>query len=398
MEAIVLDWLNLLFRWLHVIAGIMWVGNSMLFNWLDRNLQGAGGDASKFGDAWLLHSGGFYKVEKFKAEGGRLPPLLHWFKWQSYTTWMSGCALLVLVYYLGGEAQLRDPNSPLSLGLTHAVGLGTLVLGWLLYDGAWRLIGPRAPGLASTAFGLALVAVGYGLCQVLTGRAAYMHAGALMGTLMAGNVFFHIIPSQKQLVAALTAGQPHDLALSDRAKLRSIHNNYLTFPVIFTMISNHFGAAYGHPQNWLILTLLCAGGALVRLFLNIRYTTPGWLAGVLASLALSFGVTGWMVYAAQPAPPPPAAAGAPVPSFAQVREIIVHRCTACHSRYPTQPALALATQGVYYDTPEEIKVRAERILFRAVTTKTMPLGNMTQMTDEERAVLAAWIAAGSPLK
>jgi uncharacterized membrane protein len=289
MSAEALEWLNLLARWVHVIAGIMWVGNSMLFNWLDRNLRDTDSDhPAKFGETWMLHSGGFYRVEKFKASASTLPDLLHWFKWQSYTTWVSGFCLLLIVYFQGRGAYLLDPEvSNLTYGDAVALSLSLLAGGWMFYDLLWRIPARRA--WAQNLISLvALVGATYLVCDHLSGRAAYLLMGALLGSLMAGNVFFHIIPSQKEMVAAIQAGHDQDMALANRAKQRSIHNNYMTFPVLFAMISNHFGGLYGHELNWVILLILFFTSALIRHFMNIRFVWKPWLpasAGTLAAAA-----------------------------------------------------------------------------------------------------------------
>jgi uncharacterized membrane protein len=406
MEAHLMEWLNLVARWIHVIAGIMWVGNSMLFNWLDRNLRtGNAGEPAKFGESWLLHSGGFYRVEKFRAQASTLPPLLHWFKWQSYTTWISGVALLIIVYFSGRGAFLLDPvKSDLSYAEGVALALSILAGGWLVYDVMWRMPArkPTAQGLVSLAL---LVLVTWFVHDQFSGRGAYLLMGALLGTLMAGNVFFHIIPSQKQMVAAIEAGQDQDLALADRAKQRSIHNNYMTFPVIFTMISNHFGGLYGHPMNWVILLILFFASALTRHFMNIRFTWTPWRPAIAATLAAAAAAL-VLVYStgAQPAasgarelPADPVADAAPV-SFDDVWTIVQGRCLSCHSASPTDPVFAAATGGVHFDHPSQLKQYADRIKVRTVIQQTMPLANKTGITPQERRLLGRWVDAGAPLE
>ena len=254
MSGSVFELLDLIARWVHVIAGIMWIGNSMLFNWLDRSLV-VDSDPSRpnapLGTIWLLHSGGFYYVEKTMLRGQSLPHPLHWFKWQAYTTWISGVALLVVVYYASDRAVLADPSV---LQLSHraaiAVGLGAIVVGWALYESMQRLVAPRAPAVAAAVWIVGLTAIAIALTQVLSGRAAFLHVGAMLGTIMAGNVAMTIVPSQRQLVASVAEGRGADAAVSARAKRVSIHNNYFTFPVIALMVSNHFPTVYGHRWNW----------------------------------------------------------------------------------------------------------------------------------------------------
>ncbi len=394
--------LDLIFRWIHVIAAIMWIGNSLLFNWLDRNLlppkQARHGGQ---GEIWLLHSGGFYQVEKTMLAGAELPRPLHWFKWQAYTTWLSGAVLLVLVYYLGGGALLVDPAlSPLSRGSAIAVGIGLLVVAWLVYDVLWRspLAGsPRAAGVVS--FGLVMAAA-YALTQLFAGRAAFLHVGAMLGTLMAGNVFMKIMPSQRQLVAAVAEGKGPDPVLAEQAKLRSIHNNYMTFPVIVLMLSSHFPSFYGHRFSWLLLGILLLAGAGVRHILNIRFTYPGWMPALTATTAVAVAALALVAFwppGREPATRPQLADAGPV-SFAVARSVIDRRCTVCHSVNPADRTFGVAPGGVAFDRPAQIRAQAERIRARAVTTQTMPPANRTWMTEEERGILGRWIEQGARIE
>jgi uncharacterized membrane protein len=275
VESTIRELLDLFVRWTHVIAGIMWIGNSLLFNWLDRNLRPVDPPQEGVqGKIWLLHSGAFYEVEKkLLPPGFPYPAKVHWFMFQNLTTWVSGICLLIIVYYMGGAALMIDPSvANISAGLAIGVGAGVLIGGWLVYDLLWRSpIGKRTSLAFAISFFL-LIGVSYGLTHVLSGRAAYIHIGALLGTLMTANVWFYVVPSQRELVAATRAGLPQDPALSYRAKERSIHNNYMTFPVLFIMVSNHFPSTYGSALNWLILAILMVGSAAVRHFLNIRFT------------------------------------------------------------------------------------------------------------------------------
>ena len=391
-----LELLDLIARWVHVIAGILWVGNSMLFNWLDRNLRSGQGDV--YGDIWLIHSGGFYLVEKNKGErlgdGTRaLPRPLHWFKWQAYTTWISGAALLFIVYYVGGRALIVDPAvrniSPL---IGSAIAFDTILAVWLLYEVVWRTIGRRSPAAASAAT-LAVLAAGvWVFLAYLSGRAAFLHVGAMLGTLMAGNVAFTIMPSQRELVAALESGREPSQEIADRAKQRSIHNNYFTFPVVALMLSAHFPTLYAQRGALLGLLTLIAAGAAVRHVLNIRFTYPRWKAALAATLAASIAVLA-LLFVANPfarSPRPQVAAFTAAPTFADVQRIIDRRCAACHSSSPADVSLGVMPAGVAFDTPEQIMALKDRILDRAVTTRTMPPANKTRMTDEERAALRAW--------
>ena len=398
-----IELVDLVARWIHVIAAIMWAGNSMLFNWLDRNLRPASPETSgspapkgTLGNIWLLHSGAFYFVEKTLLGGQPLPRPLHWFKWQAYTTWWSGVALLIVVYYFGGRAALADATvAPISHRMAVLVALGAIVGGWALYESMQRLVAPHAPQVALTIWMVGLTAIAFALTQLLNGRAAFLHVGAMLGTIMAGNVVFTIVPSQRELVASVKEGRGADAAVSARAKRVSIHNNYFTFPVIVLMLISHFPAVYGSRLNWLLLLVLIAAGAAVRHVLNIRFTFPAWrpvLAGtitasVLALMAiLRFGSTAKAVVASE--------ASGPV-TFAEARHVIDRRCAACHSAAPSDVSFGVAPGGVMFDTPEQILAHVARIRERAVLTRTMPPGNKTNITEAERTMLARWIAQGA---
>lgn len=393
MRGDLLELFDLVARWIHLIAGIMWIGNSLLFNWLDRNLRDK--------RIWLLHSGGFYFVEKSLLEGRGLPHPIHWFKWQAYTTWISGVALLVVVYYVGGRAALESSAlHPLSHGAAVALGVGAIVVGWAVYESTQRFVAPTSPRLAGAVWMTALVAISIGLTQLLDGRAAFLHVAAMLGTIMAANVFFTIIPSQRELVTAVAEGRGADPAVSGRAKRVSIHNNYFTFPVLVLMVSNHFPSLYGHRWNWVVLFVLVAIGALVRHVLNIRFDFPAWKPALAASLAGGALAIFVLLRAGREAPPT-AAAAEPLParvSFADVRHVIDRRCAVCHSARPTDMTFGAAPAGVAFDTPEEVAARADRIRERAVVTRTMPPGNKTNITDGERALIARWLDQGAPIR
>jgi uncharacterized membrane protein len=394
MSATLGELLDLAVRWVHVIAGIMWVGNSLLFNWLDRNLEGK--------TIWLLHSGGFYYVEKSLLEGRSLPKVLHWFKWQSYITWMSGAVLLVVVYYLGGRATLEDPSvASLTHGQALLVGIGAVAGGWALYESMQRFVASRWPALGATIWVVGLAAISILLTRVLSGRAAFLHVGAMLGTIMAGNVRFTIIPSQRELVSSVASGGEADPVVSARAKRVSIHNNYFTFPVIALMVSNHFPAIYGHRWNWLLMFVIIASGALVRHIMNVRFTFQGWRPALGATILATAAVLFFLLRVGPSASTNAVLAGVsdgssvgPV-TFADVRHIIDRRCAVCHSARPTDLTFGAAPAGVMFDTPEQIAARAARIRERAVATKTMPPANRTGITDGERAVLGRWVDQGS---
>jgi len=392
--------LDLAARWIHVIAGIMWIGNSLLFIWLDKTLQPSrrGGEGMQ-GETWLLHSGGFYFVEKTQLVGQPLPHPLHWFKWQAYTTWISGAALLLVVYYLGGRAALEDPAvASLSHGAAVAIGVGTVLGGVAVYEIVQRAVAPRAPRAATALLVIGFVIAVYAITHALSGRAAFLHIGAMLASIMAGNVAMTIIPSQRDLVKSVTGGGRADPAISARAKRVSIYNNYIVFPVIVLMVSGHFPALYAHRWNWIILLVLVAGGASIRHALNIRFTTPSWkprLAGAIAGTLLAL----WLMLAL-PASVSSSSTGtdsaAPATaSFADARHVIDRRCGACHSMEPSDSTIAAPPAGVTFDLPAQIQAHAARIRERAVVTRTMPPANKTRITDGERAILGRWVELGA---
>ncbi len=288
---------DLFVRWVHLIAGIMWIGNSMLFNWLDRNLEKPEGSPPSYqGNIWLLHSGAFYDVHKKLLRPNEMPKTLHWFKFQNLTTWVSGVLLLFVVYYGGGGALLVDPTvRALAPGVAIALSLSFIAGSWFFYDTLWRSPLARRPALASAISIVFVGVISYALTKVFSGRAAYIHVGVILGTLMTGNVWFVIVPSQRELVNATLEGREQDAAISLRAKERSIHNNYMTFPLLFMMLSNHFPSTYGGKHAWIALAVIAVGGALVRHLMNVRFHYEGWLpvAGfvVAATVASLFFLT-----------------------------------------------------------------------------------------------------------
>ncbi|MEK7401843.1 MAG: urate hydroxylase PuuD [Gemmatimonadota bacterium] len=405
--------LDLLARWVHVIAGIMWVGNSMLFNFLDRNLRKRS-EPDSYGDIWLLHSGGFYLMEKNKGEripaGLRLPAPLHWFKWQAYTTWITGALLLVVVYYVGSRALLEDSTvRAISHGNAVALAVGIIAGAWLVYEGLFRLIGERWPRATLVLSIIVLIDAIVLYTTFFSSRAAFVHIGAMLGTIMAGNVAFTIMPSQRELVAALREGREPSQVIADRAKTRSIHNNYITFPVIALMISSHFPSLYSDRSSASLVLILIAGSALVRHFMNTRFTNPRWGFGLTVSAGATIGVLA-LAMVGGPTPPPHAFGGRfaeadsasmripDIVTFADARRIIDRRCAACHSITPSDVSLGRTPVGIAFDTPEQIVALVSRIRERAVIQRTMPPGNKTFITDTERAILAKWIESGAVLK
>jgi len=390
------DWANLLLRWAHFIAGIAWIGSSFYFIWLDRALTKPAHETPGVeGDLWMVHSGGFYQVEKRRPGPGEVPPVLHWFKWEAMLTWITGIALLILVFYLG-SAYLLDPNvSGIGRGAALALGIGSIVLSWPIYDGLWRSPLARRPAIATVISLALLTAVTAVMCRLLSGRAAFMHIGALLGTIMVANVWQRILPAQQQMLDATRAGRPADFTLGERAKQRSVHNSYITFPLLFIMLSNHFPGTYAGPRNWLVLLLLFVAGAAVRHVMIGREARARW---ALLPAALALGGAMFLSTPHGAAARAPGAATDSVPSFATVRLVIAQRCQPCHSQYQTDRTMGPAPAGVTFDTPESIARFAERIRVRAVETRTMPLANKTGITEDERVLLGHWIAAGAPLR
>jgi uncharacterized membrane protein len=397
MEAHLIETVGMLLRWLHVIAGIAWVGSSFYFIWLDDSLErpAPGSEEERkgvSGELWAVHGGGFYNPQKYAVAPARLPERLHWFKWEAYTTWLSGTALLVVVYWMRAQAMMVDPSVAALTG-AQAVGIGiaSMVVSWVVYDLLCRSpLGRHDGALAVVVFGL-LTLLAWELCRTLGGRAAYIHVGTSIGTIMAANVFFVIIPGQRRMVEAMRAGLRPNPADGARGKQRSVHNNYFTLPVVFLMISNHYSATYGHPQAWAVLALIAAAGVLVRHFFNRRHKGAfAWQC--LAASAAILGIVAWWT-APHPRPLPPVQG--PV-TFNRVRGIVGQRCIACHSQTPTFTGITQPPAGVVLTGADGIVQNAQRIYQQVVVTGIMPLGNATQMTDEERAVVAAWVTSGAP--
>ena len=398
-----IELVDLVARWIHVIAAIMWAGNSMLFNWLDRNLRpaspetaGSPGSKGTLGNIWLLHSGAFYFVEKTLLGGQPLPRPLHWFMWQAYATWWSGVTLLVVVYWFGGRATLADATvAPLSHRMAVLVAVAAIVGGWALYESMQRFVAPRAPRAALAVSITGLTAIAITLTHLLNGRAAFLHVGAMLGTIMAANVVFTIVPSQRQLVASVSEGRSADPAVSARAKRVSIHNNYFTFPVIVLMLISHFPAVYGSRLNWLLLLVLIAAGGAVRHVLNIRFAFPAWRPALAATMVGSVLTLIAILRVGSPAITVGASDSSAPVSFSEARRVIDRRCAACHSAEPSDVSFGVAPRVVMFDTPEQILAHVARIRERAVVTRTMPPGNKTRITEAERHVLGRWITQGA---
>jgi uncharacterized membrane protein len=385
-----------LLRWLHVIAGIAWIGSSFYFIWLDNSLEPPAPDSENAkkgvaGELWAVHGGGFYNPQKYAVAPAALPEKLHWFKWEAYTTWLSGTALLVVVYWLRAQTMMIDP-AVAALAPWQAIGIGaaSMVGSWLIYDALCRSpLGKNDALLGAIVFAL-LTALAWGLCQVFGGRAAFIHVGTSIGTIMVANVAMVIIPGQRRMVEAMRAGGLPDPIYGKRGKQRSVHNNYFTLPVVFIMISNHYSSTYGHPQAWAVLALISAAGVAIRHFFNRKhkgvYAWPYPALGAVLLAAAAWWTTPHL-------PVLPKVEGEV--TFDRVRAIVGQRCVTCHSPTPTFPGLPQPPLGVVLSTAEGLEKNAQRIYQQVVAARTMPQGNITQMTDEERAVIAAWIAAGA---
>jgi uncharacterized membrane protein len=391
MEAYLLDWAALLVRWLHFIAGVAWIGASFYFVMLDSSLSPPARPEDKArgvtGELWAVHGGGVYQSQKFLLGpvGEPLAQNLHWSKWEAYTTWLSGMGLLAIVYWFGASTYLIDQRvSALSVPAAIAISIGVLVGGWLIYDPLCRLLRGRDNLLAGIIF-LLISLSAWLLFQLFSARAAYLHVGAMMGTIMAANVFFHIIPGQKRVVAQMRAGETPDAEPGIVGKQRSVHNTYFTLPVLFIMISNHYPMTYGHQAGWLVLIFIMLAGVLIRQYFVLRHSHRA--SPLLPVLALLLILA--MVWYLRPAAPDANASAAV--SEAQISEIINSRCIACHASKPSQPGFVEAPLGIVLETPQQIESRADRIAV-SVQTRYMPLANLTGMTDAERAAVASWYA------
>jgi uncharacterized membrane protein len=383
---------SLLLRWLHLIVGIAWIGSSFYFVWLDNTLKAPTDPDLKAkgvgGELWAVHGGGFYNPQKYLVAPKHLPDDLHWFKWESYSTWITGFFLLGVLYYSQAATYMVDPaKAALTPGAAIGIGLLTLAGGWLVYDGLCRLLMKRSMLLFAGLYFLFVVAVAWGLNHLLSGRAAFLHVGAMIATTMSANVFFWIIPGQKTTVAAMQRGETPDPIYGQRAKQRSVHNNYLTLPVLFCMISNHYAFTYNHPQAWLVLAAIMLAAVLIRHFFNLRHKGHFAWPYPLAGGSILLAVFIWLAPA-----PVKLADAASAPTLAQIQPVVAARCAGCHSSTPT--LMPAAPAGVLLDTPENVRLNGPKILTQAVQLKAMPLGNITAMTDAERQLLAAWAAGG----
>ncbi|MEM6386290.1 MAG: urate hydroxylase PuuD [Pseudomonadota bacterium] len=400
--AILWSWAEFAFRWLHVITAIAWIGSSFYFIALDlglnRNIQGPAD-----GEEWQVHGGGFYHIQKYLVAPSEMPEHLTWFKWESYATWLSGAALLMVLYWAGGELYLLDPSkSDISLWQGILISGGSLLVGWVIYDQLCKSPLGEHPTVLMILLFIVLVAMAWGYDQVFSGRAALLHLGAFTATIMTANVAHIIIPNQRIVVADLKAGRTPDAKYGKIAKLRSTHNNYLTLPVIFLMLSNHYPLAFATEWNWLIAALVFLMGVTIRHFFNTMHSRGGyqwWTWAVtailfLAIIGLSMAPLSNSYEAAEArALTPMETRYIEVAEFEQAEEIVLTRCAMCHAREPAWAGMYWAPKGVHLETVGDIARNAETIAMQSGYSHAMPPGNLTYMTDEERAALVAWVRA-----
>lgn len=392
-EGHLMEWLNIVIRLMHITFGIAWIGASFYFVFLENALNRTENVRDELaGNLWAIHGGGFYYLEKYKVAPKAIPKHLHWFKYEAYFTWLSGFCLLFVVYYFNASAMLIDKNvldiSPLA-GI--GIGVGSFILAWILYDFICKSPLIKNKILFTITGFILCVGFAFFYCQVFNSRAAYIHFGAMLGSIMVANVFFVIIPSQKALVKAAKGGMPVNVQLGKNAGLRSLHNNYFTLPVLFVMISNHFPSTFGNQYPWLVLSVISLGAAGVKHYLNLREK------GQFSVWVLPVSIFILLAAAFITSPSRPGSCRTDI-SIGEVNVIVQKRCVACHSSRPTDPAFTAPPNGIVYETPADIVRLKDKIMQRVVVTKTMPQNNKTNMTQEERDIIRCWIEQGASLK
>jgi uncharacterized membrane protein len=405
--AIAWEWLSFAVRWLHVVTAIAWIGSSFYFIALDLGLvQRPGMPAGACGEEWQVHGGGFYHIQKYLVAPERLPEHLTWFKWESYATWLSGFALLAVVYYAGADLYLIDRNVlDVSAPVAILISIASIALGWIVYDALCKSpIGKSTTGLMLVLYGV-LVVMAWGYTQLFTGRAAFLHLGAFTATIMAANVFLIIIPNQKIVVSDLKAGRKPDPKLAAQAKQRSLHNNYLTLPVIFLMLSNHYPLAFGTAYSWIIASLVFLMGVTIRHWFNTRHARKGSPTWTWIATLIIFIVIMWLSTVQRPVSEPEAAA-APVferfvtdAHYEAARDTVQGRCAMCHAAEPVWEGIHRAPKAVKLETDADIAAHAREIYLQSGRSHAMPPGNLTAMTEEERRLIVAWYEsaiAGEP--
>ncbi|MBU2896633.1 urate hydroxylase PuuD [Vibrio hepatarius] len=413
MDPHVIEWLNLVIRWAHMVVGVAWIGASFYFVWLENNLNRINPKKGLSGDLWAIHGGGIYHLEKYQLAPDKMPEHLHWFKWEAYFTWITGVMLLCVIYYFNAELYLMSPDSELSEVSAISIGVASLLIGWIIYDRLCNSPLKQVPILLAITLFVFFVGASCGLVQVFSGRGAYIHIGAMIGTIMVGNVFRVIMPAQRDLVQAIKQQRQPDPALPAKALLRSRHNNYMTLPVLFIMISHHFPSTYGSSYNWAILAGLSALSIFLRHYFNTRHSTQKFIwaipATALGMIALAFVSSPYMtntssmsmfqmdslekIYSTEMRDD----VQDNYVSFARVNDVIQLRCGVCHSQTPAHQAFSVAPAGVKLDSPQDILRHLPSIMSQAVQTQVMPPGNLTQMTDEERALIQLWVVQGASI-
>ena len=398
-----MEWLNLLVRWTHFVAGISWIGASFYFVWLDNNLTAPAKEEDRAdgvsGELWAVHGGGFYHNQKYLLgpKHEPLPQNLHWFKWEAYSTWITGMLLLALIYWAGASTYLIDKSVlDISPAVAIAISVGSLVVGWLVYDTLCKTL-RRQPLVLGVVIFVVLTVMAWALFHLFGGRAAYMHVGAIIGTIMVANVAHVIIPGQRKMLAQIRAGQEPDPLPGMLGKMRSVHNTYFTLPVLFIMISGHYPMTYGAPYGWLVLAAIGLAGVLVRYFFVLTHKGAynWWLIAGAAVLLVAAAVGPQAVLRRFDKLNVNRAPVARAQHDRSAISIVEQRCGVCHGVHPTWPGYSVAPAGVLLDTPEHIAANAARIKAQAVNAHAMPLGNVTNMTDDERAVVGSWIDAGA---
>tara|TARA_Y100000590_G_scaffold468497_1_gene651460 strand:+ start:1462 stop:2673 length:1212 start_codon:yes stop_codon:yes gene_type:complete len=391
----ILEWLDLIIRWIHVIVGIAWIGTSFYFNWLDSRLDRNIDDDNLEGELWSVHSGGFYNINKLKGPPKKFPKELHWFKWEAYSTWLSGFILLVIVYYFNAESLMIDKNiQNLSTFTAILISIIFLIGSWFVYDYLCKSKLINHNVLFTIICFLIAVSASYFLSKIYGSRAAYIHVGACLGTIMAANVFRVIIPSQKNMVNAALNNQKPDLVQGINAKNRSIHNNYITIPVLFIMISSHYPFTYGHEYNWLILAIISIIGASVRHYFNLR-NKKQYKIWILPAAAL--GMILLMLSTILPKLEEDISVTKEQISFNEVNNIIKYRCGVCHSKNPTFEGFESAPLGLIFEKPEDIINNIKRIKSQVIDSDIMPPGNLTGITENERLIIDSWIKQGAKI-
>ncbi len=399
MSAYLLEWVNLLGRWAHMITGIAWIGASFYFIWLDNSLEAPkkteDSDQGVSGEVWSVHGGGVYHAQKYQLAPPTLPDTLHWFKWEAYTTWISGMFLMALMYWYGAEIYLIDPAvADLSKPIAIIIGIAVIFLGWFAYD--WLCeseIGQNERKMALIMFTV-LVILAFFLCQIFSGRGAYMHFGAMLGTIMVGNVFFVIIPGQKDLLKAKIEGRQPDSIHGIRGKQRSVHNTYFTLPVLLVMISNHYAITYGHQFNWLILIAITLIGALIRVYFVARHKGRASPLPILAAGLILFSIIALMAPSSNELTASTSGNGvsnsADAVDIETIHGIVVSRCSSCHASVPSQAGFASAPKGIVFESQDDVVRQAVAIYQQTVITKAMPIGNLTGITEKERNTIGQW--------